>query len=105
MHPHMAESFAQQGPPYQQWRQMTINELLLENRIIFVDMPLSPSVYMQYGGTFGSDIIKKLLRLQYLKKDQEIHVYINCPGGVVTAGLAVYDTMQYINPSIATICM
>ena len=80
---------------YQQWRQMTINDLLMENRIVFVDMPLSSSLYMQYGGTFGSDIIKKLLRLQYLKKDQDIHMYVNCPGGSIGEILAVYDTMRY----------
>jgi len=94
-----------QGPMPQQWRQMTINELLLENRIIFIDMPLSPSIYMQYGGTFGSDVIKKLLRLQYLKKDQDIHVYINCPGGSVGEILAIYDTLQYSSCDIATYCV
>ncbi len=94
-----------QGPNYQQWRQMTINDLLMENRIIFIDMPLSSSLYMQYGGTFGSDIIKKFLRLQYLKKDQDIHVYINCPGGSIGEILAVYDTMQYLSCDIATYCV
>ncbi len=94
-----------QGPNYQQWRQMTINDLLMENRIIFIDMPLSSSLYMQYGGTFGSDIIKKFLRLQYLKKDQDIHVYINCPGGSIGEILAIYDTMQYLSCDIATYCV
>jgi ATP-dependent Clp protease, protease subunit len=94
-----------QGPNYQQWRQMTINELLMENRIIFIDMPLSTQMYMQYGGTFGTDIIKKLLRLQYLKKDQDIHMYINCPGGSVGEILAIYDTMQYLSCEIATYCV
>ncbi len=90
---------------YQQWRQMTINDLLMENRIVFVDMPLSSNLYMQYGGTFGTDIIKKLLRLQYLKKDQDIHMYINCPGGAVGEILAIYDTMQYLTCDIATYCV
>lgn len=90
---------------YQQWRQMTINDLLMENRIIFIDMPLSSNLYMQYGGTFGTDIIKKLLRLQYLKKDQDIHVYINCPGGSIGEILAIYDTMQYLSCDIATYCV
>lgn len=99
------DSKVQGGPPYQQWRQMTINELLLENRIIFVDMPLSPSLYMQYGGTFASDVIKKLLRLQYLKKDQDIHLYINCPGGSVGEVLAIYDTLQYLSCEVATYCV
>lgn len=94
-----------QGPNYQQWRQMTINELLMENRIIFIDMPLSSNMYMQYGGTFGTEIIKKLLRLQYLKKDQDIHMYINCPGGSMGEILAIYDTMQYLSCEIATYCV
>lgn len=94
-----------QGPAYQQWRMMTINELLMENRIIFIDMPLSTQLYMQNGGTFGTEIIKKLLRLQYLKKDQDIHVYINCPGGSVGEILAIYDTMQYLSCEIATYCV
>jgi ATP-dependent Clp protease protease subunit len=98
------DSFAQ-GPAYQQWRQMTINELLLENRIIFIDMPLSSQYYMQDGGTFGTVIIKKLLRLQYLKKDQDIHVYINCPGGSVGEILAIYDTMQYLSCELNTYCV
>lgn len=89
----------------QQWRQMTINELLMENRIIFVDMPLSPSMFMQYGGTFGSDIIKKLLHLQYLKKDQDIQMYINCPGGSVGEILAIYDTMQFLTCDVSTYCV
>lgn len=99
------DSAVQGGPQYQQWRQMTINELLLENRIIFVDMPLSPDLYMQYGGTFASDVIKKLLRLQYLKKDQDIHLYINCPGGSVGEVLAIYDTVQYLSCEVATYCV
>ena len=100
----MPETMAQ-GPAYQQWRQMTINDLLLENRIIFVDMPLSSQIYMSHGGTFASDIIKKLLRLQYLKKDLDIHMYINCPGGVVSEILAIYDTMQYLTCEISTYCV
>ncbi len=94
-----------QGTDYHQWRQMTINELLMENRIIFIDMPLSSQFYMQYGGTFGTEIVKKLLRLQYLKKDQDIHIYINCPGGSVGEVLAIYDTIQYLTCDVATYCV
>lgn len=102
---HMPDPMAQGPGGYQQWRQMTINEMLMENRIIFMDMPLSSSLYMQYGGTFGSDIIKKLLRLQYQKKDQDVNLYINCPGGSVGEILAIYDTMQFIGCDIATYCV
>jgi ATP-dependent Clp protease protease subunit len=98
------DAHAQAGG-YQQWRQMTINDLLMENRIVFIDMPLSSQMYMQYGGTFATDIIKKLLRLQYLKKDQDIHLYINCPGGSVGEILAIYDTMRYMTCDICTYCV
>lgn len=98
----MPQNLAQAPATYQQWRQMTINELLFENRIIFIDMPLSAQIYMQHGGTFGSDIIKKLLHLQYLKKDQDISIYINCPGGSIGEVLAIYDTMQSLTCDIAT---
>ncbi len=94
-----------QGGGYQEWRQMTINDLLMENRIVFLDMPLSSQIYMQYGGTFATDIIKKLLRLQYLKKDQDIHLYINCPGGSVGEILAIYDTMRFMTCDICTYCV
>lgn len=94
-----------QPPEPQQRRQMTINDLLLENRIIFIDMPLDPSVQMEYGGTVASDITKKLFRLNYLKKDQDIHIYLNCPGGSSGEILAVYDTMQYLGCDVATYCV
>jgi ATP-dependent Clp protease protease subunit len=98
------DAHAQAGG-YQQWRQMTINDLLMENRIVFIDMPLSSQMYMQYGGTFATDVIKKLLRLQYLKKDQDIHLYINCPGGSIGEILAIYDTMRYMTCDINTYCV
>ncbi|NLE28762.1 MAG: ATP-dependent Clp protease proteolytic subunit [Phycisphaerae bacterium] len=98
------DAHAQAGG-YQQWRQMTINDLLMENRIVFIDMPLSSQMYMQYGGTFATDVIKKLLRLQYLKKYQDIHLYINCPGGSIGEILAIYDTMRYMTCDINTYCV
>src|SRR5207248_7649437 len=49
--------------------------------------------------------IQKLLFLQYENRTQEIHFYINCPGGSVTATLAIYDTMQYMDCPISTYCM
>ena len=73
---------------------------LLKDRIIFVG---------GYEGTFTTDsanlIIAQLLYLEAEDPEKDINLYINSPGGMVTAGLAVYDTMQYIRPPITTICM
>lgn len=73
---------------------------LLRDRIIFVG---------GYEGTVTTDsanlIIAQLLYLEAEDPDKEINMYINSPGGMVTAGLAVYDTMQYIKPPIMTVCI
>src|SRR3954469_20905639 len=73
---------------------------LLKDRIIFVG---------GFGGQVTTDsanlIIAQLLYLEAEDPDKEINLYINSPGGMVTAGLAVYDTMQYIKSPITTICM
>lgn len=73
---------------------------LLRDRIIFVG---------GYEGIVTTDsanaIIAQLLYLQAEDSDKEINLYINSPGGMVTAGLAVYDTMQYLKPPITTICI
>lgn len=73
---------------------------LLKDRIIFVG---------GYGGAIDTDsaniIIAQLLYLEAEDPDKEINLYINSPGGMVTAGLAVYDTMQYIRAPITTICL
>jgi ATP-dependent Clp protease protease subunit len=73
---------------------------LLKDRIIFVG---------GYGGAIDTDsaniIIAQLLYLEAEDPDKEINLYVNSPGGMVTAGLAVYDTMQYIRAPITTICL
>ena len=78
-------------------RAYDIYSRLLKDRIIFVGTPIDDNV--------ANLIIAQLLFLEAENPDKDISLYINSPGGVVTAGLAVYDTMQYINPSISTICM
>ncbi len=88
----------------QAWRQMGLNELLLENRIIFLDLPLDPNVTIN-ASTVASHIIKSMLYLQSIKRDQDIHLYINCPGGDIDDTLAIYDTMQFLNAEIATYCV
>ena len=85
---------AQGGPPYQRYREMSIEDMLLENRIIFLAGPINERS--------ASGVIMRLLYLQSIKKDQPINLYINCPGGLVDQTLAIYDTMQHLTCDIAT---
>jgi ATP-dependent Clp protease, protease subunit len=82
---------------YQRMRQMTIGDLLLENRIIFLDGPIYDAV--------ANLIVMKMLYLQSENRHQDIHLYVNSPGGSVTATLAIYDTMQFVECDIATYCV
>ncbi len=82
---------------YQRMRQMTIGDLLLENRIIFLDGPIHDAV--------ANLVVMKMLFLQSENRHQDIHFYINSPGGSVTATLAMYDTMQYLECDVATYCV
>jgi len=99
------EPQVQRNRDYMRQRQMGIGDMLLDNRIVFL-------------GTFGSSIndpiisdplanatIQQLLYLQYENRTQEIHFYINSPGGSVTATLAIYDTMQFLECPISTYCV
>jgi ATP-dependent Clp protease protease subunit len=70
---------------------------LLKDRIIFLGTPVNDQV--------ANVIIAQLLFLESEDPDKEISLYINSPGGSVTAGLAIYDTMQYVRPRVATICL
>ncbi len=90
---------------YARQRQMTLGDLLLENRIVFLGS--SPETGGQSAITdyLANITIQKLLFLQYENKTQEISFYINCPGGSVSATLAIYDTMQFLECPIATYCM
>ena len=78
-------------------RAFDIFSRLLKERIIFIGMPIDDTV--------SSLVIAQLLFLEAEDPDKDIFLYINSPGGIVTAGLAIYDTMQYIKPDVATICM
>lgn len=89
---------------YQRYREMGLNEMLLENRIIFLDMPLDPG-YITGQGTVCSVIIKSLLYLDNLKRGSDIHLYINCPGGSVDDTMAIYDTMQFLGSDVCTYCI
>ena len=70
---------------------------LLKDRIIFLGTPIDD--------IDANLIIAQLLFLEAEDPDKDIFVYINCPGGSVTAGLAIYDTLQYVKPNVQTICM
>jgi ATP-dependent Clp protease protease subunit len=75
-------------------RAMDIYSRLLKDRIIFLGTPVDDQV--------ANAIMAQLLHLESEDPDQDIHLYINSPGGSVSAGLAIYDTMQFVNPSIST---
>ena len=78
-------------------RAYDIYSRLLRERIVFLGMPIDDSV--------ASLVIAQLLFLEAENSDKDIFLYINSPGGYVSAGLGIYDTMNYIKPSVATICM
>ncbi|TWU25615.1 ClpP family protease [Bythopirellula polymerisocia] len=82
---------------YQRQRQMTLGDLLLENRVIFLQGEI-------YDGN-ANELVMKLLYLQSENRRKDIHFYINSPGGSVTSTLAIYDTMQMISPPVATYCV
>ena len=93
-----------QSPQMQNFRQMGLNEMLLDNRIIFLDLPLDPRVTIN-SSTVCSHVMKSMLYLQSVKRDQDIHLYINCPGGDIDDTLAIYDTMKFLTCDIATYCV
>jgi len=90
---------------YARQRQMTLGDLLLENRIIFVGSSPETGGSPEISDFLANVTIQKMLYLQYENKTQEIHMYINSPGGSVTATLAIYDTMQFLECPISTYCM
>src|SRR5436190_12713560 len=90
---------------YARQRQMTLADLLLENRIVFLGSSPETGGHAPITDYLANITIQKLLFLQYENRNQEIHFYVNCPGGSVTATLAIYDTMQYMDCPISTYCM
>ena len=84
---------------------MTLGDLLLENRIVFLGSSPETGGKPAITDYLANITIQKLLFLQYENRNQEIHLYINCPGGSVTATLAIYDTMQFLECPISTYCM
>jgi len=78
-------------------RAYDIYSRLLRDRIIFIGTPIDDNI--------ANLIIAQLLFLESEDPEKDIYLYVHSPGGIVTAGLAIYDTMQYIKPQISTICM
>lgn len=78
-------------------RAVDIYSRLLKERIIFLGMPIDDNI--------SSLIIAQLLFLESEDSDKDIYMYINSPGGVITSGFGILDTMNYIKPDVATICM
>ena len=78
-------------------RSYDIYSRLLKDRIIFIDGEIDDST--------ASLVVAQLLFLEAEDPDTDINIYINSPGGMVTAGLAIYDTMNYVKPEISTICV
>ena len=78
-------------------RSYDIYSRLLKDRIVFVTGPIDDNM--------ANVVIAQLLFLESEDPDKDIHLYINSPGGSVSAGMAIYDTMQYIKPDVSTICM
>lgn len=78
-------------------RAYDIYSRLLKDRIIFLGSALDDNM--------ANTIVAQMLFLQTEDPDKDIHIYINSPGGIVSAGLAIYDTMQYVKPDISTYCI
>ncbi len=78
-------------------RAYDIYSRLLKERIVFLGTPIDDNV--------ASVIIAQLLFLEAENSEKDIHLYINSPGGIITSGMGIYDTMNYIKPDVATICM
>ena len=78
-------------------RAFDIYSLLLRERIVMLGMPINDQV--------ANVIIAQLLFLEREDPDKDISLYIHCPGGIISAGLAIYDTMQLIRPDVSTICV
>ena len=97
----VAMPMAMPGPPggggYNRYREMTLEEMLLENRVVFL--------VGEINHVSASRVIMQMLYLQSVKKDQDINLYINSPGGVVDDTLAMYDIMRFLTCDIATYCI
>jgi ATP-dependent Clp protease protease subunit len=77
-------------------RSFDIYSRLLNDRVVFLGQPIDDDV--------ANLVVAQLLHLEAVDPERDIHLYVNSPGGVAYAGLAIYDTMQFIGPDVATVC-
>jgi ATP-dependent Clp protease protease subunit len=94
------ETYSQYGPPggaYQRYRQMSLDDMLLDNRIVFLIGEISYSR--------AAEVIMKMLYLDNLKRNSEISLYINSPGGSVDDTMGIYDTIRFVGSPVATYCI
>ena len=94
---HVRPDIYDQYAHYQRYRQMSLDDMLLENRIVFLIGDIN---YAR-----AAEVIMKMLYLDNVKKGREISLYINSPGGTVDDTMAIYDTMQFVGSPIATYCI
>lgn len=85
------------GYEMQRYREMTVDQMLLENRVVFLVGEIN------YRSSY--EVIMRLLYLQSIRKDQDIMLYINSPGGAVDDTLAIYDTMKFLSCDVQTVCI
>jgi ATP-dependent Clp protease, protease subunit len=78
-------------------REFDIYSRLLNERIIFLGTPIDD--------TIANLVVAQLLHLESQDPDKDISIYVNCPGGSIYSGLAIYDTMQFIKPAVSTLCI
>ena len=98
MREHRSLVHASQGfREYQRQRQLTLGDLLLENRVLFLEGAIDDAS--------ANLIVMKLLYLQHENRNADIHLYLNSPGGYVSSTLAIYDTMQYAECDVCTYCV
>ena len=91
------DQYGQSGGHYQQFRQMSLDDMLLENRIVFLIGEIN---YAR-----ATEVIMKILYLDNQKRNTEISLYVNSPGGSVDDTMAIYDTMRFVSSPIATYCI
>ena len=95
--PHLDPKLMPPGGGMQRYREMTIDDMLLENRVVFLVGEINYSS--------ATSLIMRLLYLSNMNKADDIHLYINSPGGAVDDTLAIYDTMKYVACDVATYCI
>ena len=94
---HHLDIYDQYSNQYHRYRQMSLDDMLLDNRIVFLVGEID---YAR-----ASEVIMKLLYLDNLKRNSEISLYVNSPGGSVDDTMAIYDTMRFIGSPVATYCI